>query len=425
MAIGKNYMYGNADIRFNTKQKLGGGGNGRVYSIETEKNNGEKLTAKLFWPKESSECKRRYRRFKKEIREQEELVEDGIEGIIPIFTYYLPNEEELSDSNRAWYIMPFAERFVFNTGESLVEKLMKMREIALTLSDIHQKKKAHRDLKRGNILYYNGRLCLADFGLVWTDDGDDITVEGETIGPQTILPPELRYIELDPRADYSFSDVYLFAKTLWQYVMIEDVGFSNEYNRTNSKMAIDSESIGEFVSIEFMHELMEKATKNDWKDRININECIELMDKQIEVVTAEKNRKVYKEKEADQIDESQFNILSMNDYEKIKRKMLDIRKDTRIKIYSSKQEVFEMEVLRVDLLQNMEYRIISTDGFHSLKVAVERIDYVKNEKRMILGCTPCKMDDEYTPINGFDMSEYNRVRNIALVTDGQIEYILD
>ena len=101
--------------------------------------------------------------------------------------------------------------------ESIV-KLKYLRELGETLSKLHKMGVYHRDIKPENILFYNNRLCLSDFGLVWTIQEDNhITGNLEAVGPARIRPPEMEYNIEKVKEDIDFQkvDAYLFVKTIW------------------------------------------------------------------------------------------------------------------------------------------------------------------------------------------------------------------
>lgn len=75
--------------------------------------------------------------------------------------------------------MPKAEKFVLQDSLSLIEKLKNMFELDKILSKIHKKGMAHRDLKPENLLTFNGRIYLADYGLVWISGEESITHQTE------------------------------------------------------------------------------------------------------------------------------------------------------------------------------------------------------------------------------------------------------
>ena len=75
--------------------------------------------------------------------------------------------------------MPKAEKFVLQDGLSLIEKLKRMLELGKILSEIHKKGIAHRDLKPEKLLIFNGRIYLADYGLVWISGEESIMHQTE------------------------------------------------------------------------------------------------------------------------------------------------------------------------------------------------------------------------------------------------------
>ena len=153
-----------------------------------------------------------------------------------------------------------------------------------TLQQIHKLGFAHRDIKPGNILWYQDRICLSDFGLVWKKDGDEhITLPFDRLGPILICPPELMSVgNLVEDVDYRKSDVYLYAKTVWIVLQKINVGFQGEYNRANNEIGFENSKLKVETS-EPLHQMMEGATKYNWKNRIDIEECIRLIEEQISI----------------------------------------------------------------------------------------------------------------------------------------------
>lgn len=75
----------------------------------------------------------------------------------------------------------------------------------------------HNMYKPKNLLLFDGRLCLSDFGLVRNiaDTDGHITEMNEPLDPRAIRPPEFQSVEEIDGVDYQKSDVYLYAKTIW------------------------------------------------------------------------------------------------------------------------------------------------------------------------------------------------------------------
>ncbi len=85
--------------------------------------------------------------------------------------------------------------------------------IGSTLAALHEAAAAHRDIKPGNILAFEGRPVISDFGLVDFPGKEPVSLPGEQIGPRLFIAPEHigRTDEIDARP----SDVYSLAKTIW------------------------------------------------------------------------------------------------------------------------------------------------------------------------------------------------------------------
>lgn len=130
--------------------QIGGGGFSKVYDVESMKN--DKSAVVKIVPKKPG-------------AQRELLFEnlDNIRNVIPII-----DRGEFKDN---WVlVMPKAKKSLrqhLNNLDSLpniAEIISILSDITIALLDI-EKKVVHRDLKPENILYYNGKWCLADFGI--------------------------------------------------------------------------------------------------------------------------------------------------------------------------------------------------------------------------------------------------------------------
>lgn len=271
---------------------LGSGGNGAVYEADVIEDDGQLpnktkyavkfLEARREAARNTKELEKRKRRFVKEIKEvlgfQAQVV-----GIVPIYDTSVSLEQEPGE---LWYIMPMAE--MYNPGKySVLEKLEQVRRIGICISQLHRMGFAHRDIKPGNLLMLEGQLCLSDFGLIWNTNDKDahITEVNDRIGPQPIRPPELRSIAEVDSVDYRKSDVYLYAKTLWMILKRNKQGFEGEYDRRTDAY-LDRKSL-KIDTAEPLHCLMERATKNKWNERIDIEDCLEYIESQLKVMKGE------------------------------------------------------------------------------------------------------------------------------------------
>ncbi len=227
-------------------------------------------------------------------------LQDRIEEIVPIYDYSLGDGD--GNNERLWYLMPKAESYNY-LKRSDSENLTLLRRLGDTIAQLHEMNFAHRDIKIDNILLYDNKLYLSDFGLVWDySDDQKLTGDGEGIGPHDIRPPELeRYSDRIDNFDFRVSDVYLFAKTMWIILTRRRNGFKGEYSRGNVINSLNDRSIDLGDTLEPLHELMEKATKDDFRDRITINECLRLVDLQVSIFNksipqAEINRYIFEER---------------------------------------------------------------------------------------------------------------------------------
>ncbi|MSB53922.1 protein kinase [Lactobacillus ruminis] len=112
--------------------------------------------------------------------------------------------------------MPKAEQY--NPQKfSVLQKMEQMFELGNCIRQLHKLGFVHRDIKPKNLLLFDGRLCLSDFGLVRNiaDTDEHITEMNEPLGPRAIRPPEFQLVEEIADVDYRKSDVYLYAKTIW------------------------------------------------------------------------------------------------------------------------------------------------------------------------------------------------------------------
>ena len=166
--------------------------------------------------------------------------------------------------------------------------LQHMIHIGESLKQLHSLGYAHRDIKPNNLLYYQGHMYLADFGLVWNakDTEDHITEVNDHLGPIVIRPPELQLIEDIESVDYRKSDVYLFAKTLWMLLEHDSIGFLSEYSRSDENVYIyKNTEKHKLETAEPLHRLMEGATKHNWGERITIDDCLFYLEEQLSIIT--------------------------------------------------------------------------------------------------------------------------------------------
>lgn len=200
---------------------LGGGGNGEVWKCKGDE--GEEKAIKLL----KKVKPKAYARFKDEMAALDECKD--IAGILAISDRHLPTD---LNSDVPFFIMPLAkpaETFIFS--ETIENKIDAIIQIAETLEKVHERRIYHRDIKPGNILFFEGRFCLADFGLVDYPNKRDISAFNEEIGPKWTMAPEMR--RQSSTADPVKADIYSLAKTLWIFLTSQLKGFDGQYSKNS------------------------------------------------------------------------------------------------------------------------------------------------------------------------------------------------
>lgn len=280
------------------KKRIGGGGNGEVFAVDVI-NGGELLPQKGGYvikflaatATNTNEVEKRVARFKKEI-EKVLLFQNEVDNIVPIYDTSLYCEEE---QEFLWYLMPKAEKYNPRSF-SVLQRMEHMLCLGNCIKQLHELGYAHRDIKPKNLLVFEGEVCLADFGLIWNiDDADEhITEVNDCLGPQAIRPPELQPVEKIDGIDYRKSDVYLYAKTIWMVLRCNNRGFPSEYARSVDDIYIAKEIL-RAETAESLHRLMEEATKHNYWERTDIENCINYMENQLRVIRGDISQDVLRE----------------------------------------------------------------------------------------------------------------------------------
>ena len=200
-----------------TDTRLGEGGNGEVWLCR----DGEvEVAVKVL----TNLRGKRYARFRSEVGVLESL-RDSV-GIVPILDSHLPGQP--TGAEPAWYAMPKCGSWRSLVAASPRETVEAFADLASSLVSLHAKQVYHRDLKLANILLCGDQWCLSDFGLAEWPGAEDLTTEGETIGPRWTVAPEMRRTARTAQAGPA--DVYSFAKTLWIALTGETSGFDGRFD---------------------------------------------------------------------------------------------------------------------------------------------------------------------------------------------------
>lgn len=252
-------------IKYNIDAKpLGIGGAAKVYGC-TRIADGERLAIKILSDKNDNG---KVKRFRREIDAIVDIVNHGIDGVLPILDY---------DKDDLWYVMPLARSL-----RSIIDNYAKLQQTAIpvttyrdeilqqnvegfimladTLEKIHTLGYVHRDIKLDNLYVWNGRYCIGDFGIVDLPTNTALTKKHDRLGAwNTIAPEVLR----DARNATNKSDVYSLAKSLWMCMSLNTSGFDGRYDYNASSMSLHDMPHLENAYLLDIDELLYDATQED------------------------------------------------------------------------------------------------------------------------------------------------------------------
>ena len=198
------------------------------------------------------EVRKKIERFRREI----EIIQlHNITGVVPVIDFHIPDD---FNRNYSWYSMPLATSFEDFTKDMTIQKIAKeFLGLIENLKKLHELGVSHRDIKPDNFLYYNERLCLADFGLAKTSDSGNLTPERRDVGAKFTMAPEMR--RTASTVDGKLADIFSLAKSLWIALTKQNLGFDGQYN-PNSSLALSNFHSNVFFSP--LDEFLLAATQN-------------------------------------------------------------------------------------------------------------------------------------------------------------------
>lgn len=202
------------------------GGNSKVHKVIR---NCDGLTLALKYLTEVQNAKwmeKKKLRFRDEIETLKCLSELENPYVMPLIDY------NTTDDGLYWYAMPIGNtisEFFYNENINIQSKLSYFIDIAKGIKSIHDLNYCHRDIKPNNILIVEGKVKLADFGLVWHPSFEPCTNIDEKIGPVETIAPEMR--EDNPELKHSSkADIYSFVKTMWMLILVRNRAFVDQYS---------------------------------------------------------------------------------------------------------------------------------------------------------------------------------------------------
>ncbi len=192
------------------RRQIGSGGNADVW--EAVDPHGGLVALKVLRALKPS--RESYQRFQREVREHAQLTLDRFPGVLPLLDHRLPDDP--GTENRAWLAMPIAVELTKALGDRppLEEVVAALAAIADTLTRLHARGLAHRDVKPANCYRYQDQWMISDFGLIQTAEAEtSLTVGAKALGPRNFIAPEM--LLRPDQAEGGPADVYSLGKALF------------------------------------------------------------------------------------------------------------------------------------------------------------------------------------------------------------------
>ena len=433
--IPDNYLDAHKDIV--KKLKLQGiiegdvvsnGMNGRVYCSKNKKN----IVVKVFNCKNSNEeaiieCKDDFINEIKTICNLNEFLKEGITQIISK-EYY-----EIGGKYIQYYEMPKYCKYYRHNG--VIEILNDFIYLFEILENIHKFGYVHLDIKPDNIMIYNNKPIIIDFGCARKND---VSIKLPR-GPKWFKPPELlsNLTAKNPLAydvDYVKSDIYMMSKTLWAMLqgdIYAKKGFCGDYSRNHLQNIVMKINL----NCEPLHLFFENTITSDWSNRLSIEKCKELLQNQVDILTKQydNNNTNTNYDLLKSIHYQKPNKLIYSDSDKFEGILQGITKLTVIRLSDSKNKSldsiinFEKELL--DKIDKNHYIIKCHDK--SIHISLKKLEvYKANEDQFIVKLCLGDMDhvkDKYKLLpmfgGGVDPNELDVV--CYLDSDYEIQVKLD
>lgn len=378
-------------LTFKLNNEIGHGGNGTVYKITCIPINQEELVVKILKPAygENPYPRKKYNRFKSEVTVASRLTEIS-ERFIPIRDYYLPAKP--NRRNRPWFVMPKAESLknnLFNKKILIVEKMQVVLDIALAVKDLHDNDYVHRDIKLDNILFYNSRVVLCDFGLVRHPSLERLTGGTEKVGPWNTIAPEMK------RAASKFfipkqADIYSLGKLIWIILTEDELCFDGQYSQSD---VISLDNYYKDFPLRRLHILLEDMTKNEYIKRPNIDGVLSAINQWLYMIRDD----ILIKKEA-----------KIELYEKIEKKYSQTERvySDFESIYNILNDLIEMHLISIKQI-NVAIKIVDlrrsrVDG--CIEIRTEQDSYIFKPQKLYLLVESNKWLIDITNIEGNELS---------------------
>jgi serine/threonine protein kinase len=259
------------------------GGNSRVWEVRRTSSSTQTGAIKLLNSNRFSS--NRYQRFIDEVNFVESCND---EGVLPILDSYLPATPNGND--RPWYVMPLAKQLqdlIKPDLPRLEEVIRLLVPIGKALARLHSRRVAHRDIKPDNLLWFEGKPVLGDFGIVDYPDKVDATGSDEVMGPAFFVAPELcgNAADVDARP----GDVYSFAKTLWVLAAQRRWPYPGRFDIGDKRLRVST--YAPHREGQLIDHLLDHATRTSPTDRPAMNCVADNLNKWMEIVSMKNDDK--------------------------------------------------------------------------------------------------------------------------------------
>ncbi|CAM5651747.1 Protein kinase domain-containing protein OS=Streptomyces parvulus OX=146923 GN=Spa2297_34075 PE=4 SV=1 [Streptomyces parvulus] len=200
-------------------------------------------------------------RFQEEVRRMQQLTADGVTGIVPVL-------DADPDDPPQWFVMPKAVKLTdvlrqHGQPADLREVVEAVHQVAGTLAVLAERDISHRDIKPDNLLHFQGRAVVADFGIAAWPDRPELTAATAKMGPLYFLAPEMRFPE--PGTPGYPADVWSLAKVL--FVLAKGLRYPPEGTHYTQGQEYSLWAQGGEAAMD-LAPVLEKATAYEPRDRL-------------------------------------------------------------------------------------------------------------------------------------------------------------
>ena len=92
--------------------------------------------------------------------------------------------------------MPLAKPLKSTFGRDKNRVVSAVVDLGETLCQLHDRGVSHRDIKPDNLLFWENRARLSDFGIADSPDKPDLTGVGQMLGPYWTIAPEMKRVSV-------------------------------------------------------------------------------------------------------------------------------------------------------------------------------------------------------------------------------------